>query len=112
MKEKNNKGITLIALIVTVVLLLILASVSVTVAQKGGLYGTAKESTNRTRIQMDQKELLSAIVKVIEKDGKVNFTKLDDNLPVGFTGNNGTYISQAGNEYIVDEFGNVTLKGE
>ena len=36
--QKQNKGITLIALIITIIIMLILAGVSVTVALKGGLF--------------------------------------------------------------------------
>ena len=39
---KNNKGITLIALVVTIIILLILAGVSITTLSGNGLFGRAQ----------------------------------------------------------------------
>ena len=38
---KGQKGITLVALVITIIVMLILVGVSVTVALKGGLFKTA-----------------------------------------------------------------------
>lgn len=54
MIRKNNKGITLISLVVTIIVLIILASVSISLifTQNNGLIGNAKEATNKTKEQM------------------------------------------------------------
>ena len=44
---KKQKGITLIALIITIIVMLILVGVSVTVALNGGLFSTAKKAKRR-----------------------------------------------------------------
>ena len=44
MKNKRNKGITLIALIITIIVMLILVGVTINVAMSGGLFTTAKEA--------------------------------------------------------------------
>lgn len=41
---RGQKGITLVALVITIIVMLILVGVSVTVAINGGLFGKAKEA--------------------------------------------------------------------
>jgi len=56
-KEKtgqNQKGITLIALISTIIVMLILVGVSVTVALKGGLFNTAQNAKEGTKAERDK----------------------------------------------------------
>ena len=56
-KLKEQKGITLIALIITIIIMLILVGVSVTVALNGGLFNTAKKAKDdtKTAIKAEQK---------------------------------------------------------
>ena len=54
MKRKNNKGITLISLVITIIVILILASVSITLifGENNELIGKAKEGANKTNEQI------------------------------------------------------------
>ncbi len=54
MKRKSNKGITLISLVVTIIVLIILASVSISLifAENNSLIGNAKEGVNKTKEQI------------------------------------------------------------
>lgn len=45
---KGQKGITLVALIITIIVMLILVAVSVTVALNGGLFTKAKSAASQT----------------------------------------------------------------
>lgn len=45
---KGQKGITLVALVITIIVMLILVGVSITVALNGGLFNTAKSAANNT----------------------------------------------------------------
>lgn len=56
---KENKGITIVALVITIVIMLILLGVTVTVVIKGDLIDTAKESNDETRYAqvLEQKEM-------------------------------------------------------
>ena len=56
-KLKTQKGITLIALIITIIIMLILVGVSVTVALNGGLFNAAKKAKDdtKTAIKAEQK---------------------------------------------------------
>ena len=46
MKEENIKGITLVALVVTIIILLILAGISIQTITNMGLFNNAKEAKN------------------------------------------------------------------
>ena len=62
---KNNKGITLIALIITIIVMLILAAVSITMAVNGGLFGYAKQASEETER---------------EKKNELRYASLGDNM--------------------------------
>lgn len=108
---RNQRGITLIALIITIIVMLILVGVTVNVALNGGLFTTAKKAANETQIATEQETLLSAVIATMT-DGKVDFEKLDNNLPKGFTGNKGKYKSEKGNKYRVYKDGEVEYSRE
>ena len=46
-KTKEMKGITLVALVITVIILLILATISIQTLTNTGLFGKAKEATKK-----------------------------------------------------------------
>ena len=107
----KQKGITLIALIITIIVMLILVGVTINVALNGGLFDKADEATKQTQIEAEKEELLSAVVAAIGNDGKVDFNYLDNNLPAEWDGRNGTYTSPKRNTYTVDPNGKIT-KGD
>ena len=62
MKKKINreKGITLIALVITIIILLILAGISISALTNQGLFKNAKEAKNRTEnSQKEEQEILN-----------------------------------------------------
>jgi len=115
---KKEKGITLIALIITIIVMLILVAVTINVALNGGLFEKARNASEQTQIEVDREILISAVVGTLDNSGKVYFgeqggtTGLDNNLPEGFIKTaDGRYKNINSNkEYIVDkETGNVEL---
>ena len=58
MKNRNNKGITLIALVITIIVMLILVSVTITIAVNGGLFNYAKDASVETNEAMEQEQTL------------------------------------------------------
>ncbi len=61
----SQKGITLIALVITIIVMLILVGVSVTVALNGGLFTTAKEAAEGTASKRNEElELSSGKVEI------------------------------------------------
>ena len=77
-----QKGITLIALIITIIVMLILVGVTINVALNGGLFTQAQTATKETQKEAEREQLLSVAVAAVETDGKVNSTKVV--LPSGF----------------------------
>ena len=53
---KKNKGITLIALIITIIILLILVGVSVNLLIKGDLFGSAEKAVNGTNAKVEEQQ--------------------------------------------------------
>lgn len=56
--NKGNKGITIISLVITIVVLIILASVSITVFGENGLIETAKKASDRIEEEATKEEEL------------------------------------------------------
>lgn len=77
MKNKKNNGITLIALVITIIVMLILVGVTVSMAVNGGLLGYAGKAVGDTENERDkEKELANGKIKV---DGKW-YASIDDYL--------------------------------
>lgn len=56
---KNQSGITLVALVVTIVVLIILATISISVAMNGGIIGQAEKATDAQANAEKQYELVA-----------------------------------------------------
>lgn len=69
---KGQKGITLVALVITIIVMLILVGVSVTVALKGGLFGTAETAVDKTQNALDEEQNLDS--------GKVTVNNVEKNV--------------------------------
>ena len=65
---KNEKGITLIALIITIIIMLILVIVTISFAMNGGLFQKAKEGADKTNIAIDKEQLGNLIVSNMNID--------------------------------------------
>ncbi len=63
---KKNKGITLIALVITIVILLILAGVSIgLLLGENGIITRSREAKERTIIEQKKEEVQQAIAEVL-----------------------------------------------
>lgn len=66
---KGEKGITLVALVITIIVMLILVAVSVTIAINSGLFNTAKNAVNQTNEAMTAEQgLANGVVNI---DGNI-----------------------------------------
>ena len=70
--QNRNKGITLVALIITIVVMLILVAVSVNILIKSNLLGTAEKTVNKYKIASEEENS-----GVIEIDGK-KYNSIED----------------------------------
>ena len=71
--QNKNKGITLVALIITIVVMLILVAVSVNILIKSNLIGTAEKTTNKYKMASEEEANGGAI----EIDGK-KYNSIED----------------------------------
>ena len=106
---KKQKGITLIALIITIIVMLILVGVTINVALDGGLFSKAEEATELTTKAAEKEELLMAVVAAIGTDGKVGNIV----LPAGWSKlADGNYKSPKDNIFKVHPNGKIEYIGK
>jgi len=112
---KTQKGITLIALIITIIVMLILVAVTVTVALNGGLFKTAKQAASQTDVEKEKELLLEVVMGAMGKNGKVDFKKLEESNMFSGTQQNGDNldVTIAGSErtYTITARGSIILQG-
>ena len=113
-KTCKNKGITLIALIITIIVMLILVGVTINIAMQGGLFDTGRGAAKDTQIQVDKETLQGAVVAAynVETGEIESAQKILDNLPKLWTvDRTGSYICTSPNEnvFIVDIKGNIKI---
>lgn len=82
---RRNKGITLIALIITIIILLILVGVSLNLVIKGDLFGNAEKAVTGTNEKVEQEqsrvdELMGKLNEINEKQAEHNWKKNGDNI--------------------------------
>ena len=124
MKEKlrQQKGITLIALVITIIVLLILAGVTIaTLTGENGILTRATDAKEQTEIGDEQEKVKLSAVGALAKDngGEIKRSYLNDEL-TSYIGTEGTdytlsesapfivTYSDSGRSYIIDENGNVS----
>lgn len=79
--EKRNKGITLIALVITIIVLLILAGVSIaTLTGENGILTRASEASKKTIQANAEEQVQLEVIASIGTDGNINIEDLNDNL--------------------------------
>lgn len=80
-KLKNSKGITLIALIITIIIMLILVGVTVNEAIQGGLFESASDASKKTQKKAYEEKLTVAIAASYDVvTGEINGNDLISNL--------------------------------
>ena len=100
-KLKKNKGITLIALVVTIIVLLILAGISISMLTgQNGILNRAQEAKNKTQVANEKEAVNMAAMEALTKEiltktmksylGK-NDVELTGNEPWQYAGSDGAY---------------------
>ena len=76
---KEQKGITLVALIITIIVMLILVAVTINVALNGGIFERAKTAQDQTRREADKEQLLSLVAGTLNNKGdlQINIANLE-----------------------------------
>ncbi len=121
MKKQKNKGITLIALVITIIILLILAGITISaITGDNGIIGNAGQAKEETEIANEKEIVEKATVQAMgnNKYGNIVENELQEQLDKE-TGEGKTEATDIGGEfevvfkdnnryYIVDKNGNVT----
>ena len=109
---KNSKGITLVALVITIIILLILAGISISALTQTGLFGKAKQAEQKSKEAQEQEnaflgdyeneinKYISGKTDEIQADGSWNSSK-KVNSPQLMDGMKGVYWDDKGNEVTV-----------
>ena len=122
-KLKQNKGITLIALVITIIVLLILAGVSIaTLTGENGILTQANEAKEENQKAGAEEKVGLEVQGSYDETGKINIETLNDNLKniEGLTHNGETITDNPidslpatvvvdGNNVIIRENGSVVL---
>ena len=117
---KNTKGITLIALVVTIIILLILAGVSIAMLTgNNGILSQAGRAKDRTREEGAREKIQLEVMGAYDKYGNINVEKLKTNLEnnvgadtskindISIDGATTGKITVDGKDFYVDGNGNV-----
>ncbi len=75
---KGQKGITLVALIITIIVMLILVGVSITVAINGGLFDRAREGRDLTNKAATEEKNLADGTITIQQGGENIVTSINN----------------------------------
>ena len=118
MKRSKQKGITLIALVITIIVLLILAGVSIaTLTGQNGILTQANNAKENSEISEEKEAVSLAYTGVIaEKKGEGTVTADDMNRQFGLNGTEATASGSnpitvsfdSGREYTIDSNGNIS----
>ena len=123
---KKNEGITLTALVITIIVLLIIAGITISViSEKNGIINGANDSKNKTTV-VEEKQILNMSVAAIAKSSKAKVEEANlknyCNQNIGEEGKDYTLekenqhfklkFSVTGNEYVILEDGTILTKQE
>lgn len=107
MNLKNKKGLTLVSLMVTVIVVLILLGIAAEYSRDGVL-SKAEGTYQKNKMAEDKEDVERAVAKIMETKSIV--TNSDVCTKLGWS-LDGTYIkSPNGNKFNVNEFGEITVE--
>lgn len=124
---KKNEGITLTALVITIIVLLIIAGITISViSEKNGIINGANDSKNKTTVVEEKQILNMSVAAAIAKSSKAKVEEANlknyCNQNIGEEGKDYTLekenqhfklkFSVTGNEYVILEDGTILTKQE
>ena len=118
MKEKSIKGITLVALVITIVILLILAGISIQAITNTGLFENAKRATEESKYANAEEKVKMAVMASYDENASLNKDLLKDSLnkidginPKVTEVTWDLKVNVDGYEFTITEYGTVTCVG-
>ena len=106
----HSRGITLIALIITIIVMIILVGVTVSIALNGGLFKTTEQAAKETQIEADREILQVGVAGALASEEGIINGSLLNNLPEGWNVEGAgpfTVISPNGNKFTVNADGSI-----
>lgn len=107
---RKQKGITLVALVITIIVMLILVGVTVNVSLNGELFELARKASNNTTKESEKEQLLESVITAYYvENGNIDKEKLQKELGDEWTVSSTTgelpykVISPNNNKYIVNK---------
>ena len=110
-KFKNNKGITLVALVITIIVLLILAMVSIKIAIDGGLITKVKDATDTHTIGAEKEAIAIGYSEYqidLANNKPESLTVKDATTEKNSEGWKVTFSATTGNVYTINNKGEIT----
>lgn len=110
-KLKNNKGITLVALVITIIVLLILAMVSIKIVIDGGLIKKAKDATDTHTIGAEKEAIAIGYSEYqidLANNKPASLTVKDATTEQTSEGWKVTFSETTGNVYTINNKGKIT----
>ena len=118
MKEKSIKGITLVALVITIVILLILAGISIQAITNTGIFENAKKASEESKYANAEEKVKMAVMASYDKNASLNkdllknsLNKIDGINPKVTEVTWDLKVNVDGYEFIITEVGIVTCVG-
>ena len=117
-KKSEDKGITLIALVITIIVLLILAGISISMlAGQNSILSRAGEAKTRTEEKSKEELIQLEVIGSLGEDGKINVATLKTNLAkIGATPSEANSlpltVTLGGQQFTVDTNGVVKKAGD
>ncbi len=115
---KNSKAITLVALVITIVILLILAGISIQAITNTGLFANARKAVEETKYANAEEKVKIAVMTSYDAGGTLNKEYLKDNLnkteginPKVTEVTWDLKVNVDGYEFTITEYGTVTCVG-
>ena len=118
MKEKSIKGITLVALVITIVILLILAGISIQAITNTGLFTNAKRAAEESKYANAEEKVKMAVMASYDENASLNkdllkksLNKIDGINPKVTEVTWDLKVNVDGYEFTITEVGTVTCLG-
>ena len=118
MKEKSIKGITLVALVITIVILLILAGISIQAITNTGLFENAKRAKEESKYANAEEKVKMAVMASYDENASLNkdllkksLNKIDGINPKVTEVTWDLKVNVDGYEFTITEYGTVTCLG-
>ena len=111
--KRQEKGITLIALVITIIVMLILVAVTINVATSGGLFDSARKAANDTTVESEKETLTQEALGYYDAQaGKIKAQALTAAIKKleGYSAEqegDTVNVSKEGRKYIINKNGNV-----